>query len=114
MEKSFAIADCVASIGARAVEEGTISYQADLTFRTRQAENPCSQFTKNAPTGILHGQALGAYKNSLLDYTYNNMNDTLMVAAHVSCCNYPEGWQLKTLWQENMKSLMDFLHTTHQ
>lgn len=79
-----------------------------------QAENPCSQFTKNAPTGILHGQALGAYKNSLLDYTYNNMNDTLMVAAHVSCCNYPEGWQLKTLWQENMKSLMDFLHTTHQ
>ncbi|XP_042883422.1 carboxypeptidase D-like isoform X2 [Penaeus japonicus] len=79
-----------------------------------QAENPCSQFTKNAPTGILHGQALGVYKNSLLDYTYNNMNDTLMVAAHVSCCNYPEGWQLKTLWRENMNSLIDFLHTTHQ
>ncbi|XP_047475155.1 carboxypeptidase D-like isoform X2 [Penaeus chinensis] len=79
-----------------------------------QAENPCSQFTKSAPTGILHGQALGVYKNSLLDYTYNNMNDTLMVAAHVSCCNYPEGWQLKTLWQENKNSLVDFLHTTHQ
>ncbi|XP_037777657.1 carboxypeptidase D-like isoform X2 [Penaeus monodon] len=79
-----------------------------------QAENPCSQFTESAPTGILHGQALGAYKNSLLDYTYNNMNATLMVAAHVSCCNYPEGWQLKTLWRENKNSLMDFLHTTHQ
>lgn len=44
-----------------------------------QSENPCQALTPDAPSGIIHGQALGVYKNSLLDYTYENMPDVFMV-----------------------------------
>ncbi|KAK8751224.1 hypothetical protein OTU49_013547, partial [Cherax quadricarinatus] len=79
-----------------------------------QSENPCLVLNKQAPSGILHGQALGVYKNSLLEYTYNNLHDILMVAAHVSCCNYPAGRELTTLWRQNKDSLLSFIHAAHQ
>jgi glutaminase len=33
-----------------------------------QKENPCHVFTRNAPSGVIHGSALGVYTHSLLDY----------------------------------------------
>ncbi|KAK3865556.1 hypothetical protein Pcinc_028850 [Petrolisthes cinctipes] len=79
-----------------------------------QTENPCHVLDSEAPSGILHGQALGVYTNSLLDYTYHNFPGMLAVAASVSCCNYPPGRELKTLWRENKNSLLTFLHASHQ
>ncbi|XP_045606804.2 carboxypeptidase D isoform X1 [Procambarus clarkii] len=79
-----------------------------------QSENPCLVLNRQAPSGILHGQALGVYKNSLLEYTYKNLQGTLTVAAHVSCCNYPAARELPTLWRQNKDSLLSFIHAAHQ
>ncbi|XP_068232083.1 carboxypeptidase D-like [Palaemon carinicauda] len=84
------------------------------THPSMMNNNPCTSINKGAPTGIIHGQVIGVYKNSLLDYVYKNIKDSLMVAAHVSCCNYPPGRELKKLWRENKDSLMAFLHAAHQ
>ncbi|KAK7026826.1 hypothetical protein SK128_005654 [Halocaridina rubra] len=81
---------------------------------TMLKKNTCATYNKASPTGILHGQAIGVYKNSLLDYTYKNLHNTLMIAAHVSCCNYPPGRTLKTLWRENKEALVTFLQAAHQ
>ncbi|KAK8398384.1 hypothetical protein O3P69_003938 [Scylla paramamosain] len=78
------------------------------------SENPCHILDSQAPSGVIHGQALGVYKNSLLDYTYENIPDVLTIAAHVSCCNYPPGRTLKTIWQQNKDSLLSFIHAAHQ
>ncbi|XP_076044068.1 carboxypeptidase D-like isoform X2 [Oratosquilla oratoria] len=74
-----------------------------------QDENPCKDLSKDAPLGLLHGKLLGVYKDSLLDYVYNNIDKTLMVAAHVSCCNYPPGRDLRFLWRENKNPLLTYL-----
>ncbi|XP_064099961.1 carboxypeptidase D-like isoform X2 [Macrobrachium nipponense] len=84
------------------------------THPSMMNNNPCTALNKGAPTGIIHGQVIGVYKNSLLDYVYKNIKDSLMVAAHVSCCNYPPGRELKNMWRENKDALMSFLHAAHQ
>lgn len=53
-----------------------------------QSENPCHVLDSKAPSGIIHGQALEAYKNSLLEYTYNNMPEVFSVCikcVDISC-----------------------------
>ncbi|XP_071532744.1 carboxypeptidase D-like [Panulirus ornatus] len=102
----------------------TTPYEAVFQFLTEayarahptmlKSENPCKVLNKYAPSGILHGQALGVYKNSLLEYTNSNLQNVLMVSAHVSCCNYPDGRELITLWRQNKDSLLSFMHAAHQ
>ena len=48
-----------------------------------QDPNPCSGIEKNSPSGIIHGQLIGVYSNSLLDYAYDHEN-TLMVRKNYS------------------------------
>ncbi|CAL4060287.1 unnamed protein product, partial [Meganyctiphanes norvegica] len=79
-----------------------------------QNENPCKKMTAEAPVGVLHGSQLGVYKNSLADYIHNNIKHSLMMSAHISCCNYPAGSKLGGLWRQNKDPLLAFLDASHQ
>lgn len=72
---------------------------------------PCQeqQDSKQYPTGLVYGSQLGKYSGTLLDYAYSQ--GTLMVAGHLSCCDFPNERQLPELWMTNLPPLMAFLHT---
>ncbi|XP_042241968.1 carboxypeptidase D-like isoform X3 [Homarus americanus] len=99
-------------------DEGVFQFLTEAYARAHptmlESESPCLVLSKQTPSGILHGQAIGVYKNSLLEYTYSNLKDILMIAAHVSCCNYPAERELNTFWRQNKDSLLSFIHAAHQ
>ena len=65
------------------------------------------------PTGTVIGSALhGRYRGSLLDYAFAQGTD--IIAAHVTCCNFPVGGDLPYLWRANMPALQSFLAAATQ
>ena len=65
------------------------------------------------PIGLTYGSQLSQYTKTLLDYVYENSGAPI-IAAHVSCCNFPTGNEIGKLWQQNLKPLMAFLEATSQ
>ncbi|KAG7157912.1 Carboxypeptidase D-like [Homarus americanus] len=63
-------------------DEGVFQFLTEAYARAHptmlESESPCLVLSKQTPSGILHGQAIGVYKNSLLEYTYSNLKDILM------------------------------------
>ena len=60
------------------------------------------------PSGLNYGSQLAGYAGTLLDFAYSELG-TKMVAAHVSCCDFPSAEALPQLWMQNLPPLVAFL-----
>ena len=80
------------------------------------AKNVTSQSGNNLcdkkPSGIVIGSQLDRYRGSLLDYAFAQGTD--IIAAHVTCCNFPNGRELPYLWRTNLPALQAFLASATQ
>jgi len=67
------------------------------------------------PNGILRGSELAsvAYHGTMLDYVWEKYN-LPMIAAHISCCNYPPSKDIFKLYKDNLSPLIKFLQLTSQ
>ncbi|XP_074640654.1 carboxypeptidase D-like isoform X2 [Tubulanus polymorphus] len=68
---------------------------------------------KPAKGGIFHGANHQPLSNSVMDFMYIK-NDCFMLAAHISCCNYPSGSHLPYIWNENLLSLKQIIKKSQQ
>ncbi|CAH1233231.1 CPD [Branchiostoma lanceolatum] len=96
--------------------------QDDLLFKEIAKEyavsNPamhagasCNNKTFNQ--GISIGASFKETKNTLLDYAYIKEHVS-MLAAHVSCCKYPQSEDVPKIWRENLEPLVGFLSQAQQ
>ena len=85
-------------------------YQAHETMSNNSVSPKCSQ---NAREGLLYGSDVNQYSGTLLDYAYGSYA-TAMVAAHVSCCDFPSALKLPELWKSNLNPLLAYLDAATQ
>lgn len=97
----------------------SLKYLAQSYFDAHQAMHsvqhvPCEGFNNEnpRPVGLMYGKNLKEYTGTLLDYAYST--STSIVAAHVSCCNFPDEMELPKLWMANMEPLMAYLEAASQ
>ena len=64
------------------------------------------------PSGIMIGSQLDRYRGSILDYTFAQGTD--IIAAHVTCCNFPHGREVPYLWRSNLPALQAYLSAATQ
>lgn len=64
------------------------------------------------PVGLTYGSQLSKYKGTLLDYAYDHLGVSI-VAAHVSCCDFPSAQEIPNLWMQNLDPLMAFLRVCY-
>lgn len=71
--------------------------------------NICNENFKN---GITNGAKWYPIIGSMQDFIYVNTN-AFDITLELSCCKYPEAGLLHHFWQQNKKSLVDFILNTH-
>lgn len=77
-----------------------------------RASNSSTCHKKPASGSIVQGSSLDKYHGSFLDYAFSQNID--VIAAHVTCCNFPHSRELPFLWKTNLPALMSFLHAATQ
>ncbi|XP_037091577.1 carboxypeptidase D-like [Pollicipes pollicipes] len=65
-------------------------------------------------TGMMQGRDVPGRTFSNLQEQLLQEFGTLMVSAHVSCCDFPRHYQLPQLWRDNLAPLLAFLRAAHQ
>ena len=63
--------------------------------------------------GLVYGSDLSQYSGTLLDYAYGSY-DTSIIAAHISCCDFPSEKELPEIWKQNLNPIMAFLKASTQ
>lgn len=86
--------------------------RAYLQGRGNESSSSTSCHKKPAVGSIVQGSSLDKYHGSFLDYAFSQNID--VIAAHVTCCNFPHSRELPFLWKTNLPSLMSFLHAATQ
>lgn len=66
----------------------------------------------NFKDGITNGAAWYSVAGGMQDYNYVNTN-CFELTLEVSCCKFPDESTLQKFWQENKKSLLEFLKKVH-
>uniref|UniRef100_T1J6F0 Peptidase M14 domain-containing protein n=1 Tax=Strigamia maritima TaxID=126957 RepID=T1J6F0_STRMM len=96
-------------------DETSLKYLANLyAFNHVAMKEKKSVCQLNSP--IFSATGTAARYNStrtLQQYAYTQFG-TLMITAHVACCNFPAARELVTLWRHNFPSLLAFLDTLQQ
>ncbi|XP_043214130.1 carboxypeptidase D-like [Amphibalanus amphitrite] len=65
-------------------------------------------------TGMMQGRdVIGRRFSDVQEVLYKQFG-TLMVSAHVSCCDFPRHYMMAELWRENLASLLSFLRAAQQ
>ncbi len=79
---------------------------------------PCLEAAKASgaeepPEGLTPGVLMEGYAGTLLDYVYLKKKRPI-VAAHITCCNFPRGYELPHIWRDNMEALMATVEVSAQ
>lgn len=85
------------------------AYLDGLKSKPEQEESEDMQPCHNKPEkgSIVTGSSLHKYRGSFLDYAFSQGVD--IVAAHLTCCNFPHSRELPYLWKTNLPALRAFL-----
>ena len=65
-------------------------------------------------TGMMEGRDVIGQHFSDVQEVLHKQYGTLMISAHVSCCDFPRHYEIPELWRENLTPLLAFLRAAHQ
>ncbi|KRX95060.1 Carboxypeptidase M, partial [Trichinella pseudospiralis] len=84
-----------------------LSYSHNNLRMSQNSETWCPLDSERFKDGITNGANWYSIEGSLQDYMYS-MRGSMALTLEMSCCKYPNPEILKTIWNENLPSLLQF------
>ncbi|KRZ18696.1 Carboxypeptidase -like protein [Trichinella zimbabwensis] len=84
-----------------------LSYSQNNLRMSQNSETWCPLDSERFKDGITNGANWYSIEGSLQDYMYS-MRGSMALTLEMSCCKYPNPEILKTIWNENLPSLLQF------
>ncbi|KRZ85645.1 Carboxypeptidase -like protein [Trichinella sp. T8] len=84
-----------------------LSYSHSNLRMSQNSETWCPLDSERFKDGITNGANWYSIEGSLQDYMYS-MRGSMALTLEMSCCKYPNPEMLKTIWNENLPSLLQF------
>ncbi|OUC41027.1 putative zinc carboxypeptidase [Trichinella nativa] len=84
-----------------------LSYSHSNLRMSQNSETWCPLDSERFKDGITNGANWYSIEGSLQDYMYS-MRGSMALTLEMSCCKYPNPEILKTIWNENLPSLLQF------
>ncbi|GMT25463.1 hypothetical protein PFISCL1PPCAC_16760, partial [Pristionchus fissidentatus] len=116
----FDTAEGTESVYAKSPDDGTFrwlaqSYSSNHAHMAKNDHAPCDgsaadNFARQG--GITNGAKWYSVAGGMQDFNYLATN-AMEITLELSCSKFPEGPQLPALWEDNKKSLMEFMWKIH-